>query len=92
LADYIHSKGLKFGIYSCAGIRTCKERPGSNGCEIIDAKTYAEWGVDYLKYDWCNSDGIDPVKAYTDMSNSLANSGRPIVFSICEWGNSRPFM
>jgi len=91
LADYIHSKGLKFGIYSCAGIRTCQERPGSNGYEVIDANTYAEWGVDYLKYDWCNSAGIDPVKAYTDMSNALANSGRPIVFSMCEWGNSRPF-
>ena len=91
LADYVHSKGLKFGIYSCAGRKTCQERPGSNGYEVIDANTYAEWGVDYLKYDWCFSEGIDPVKAYTDMSNALAKSGRPIVFSMCEWGNSRPF-
>lgn len=91
LADYVHSKGLKFGIYSCAGIKTCQNRPGSNGYEIIDANTYAEWGVDYLKYDWCNSEGIDPHKAYTDMSKALADTGRPIVFSMCEWGNSRPW-
>ncbi len=91
LADYIHSKGLKFGIYSCAGTKTCQNRPGSNGYEIIDASTYAEWGVDYVKYDWCNSEGIDPYKAYTDMSKALAGTGRPIVFSMCEWGNSRPW-
>lgn len=75
LADYIHAKGLKFGIYSCAGRKTCQQRPGGNGYEVIDANTYAKWGVDYLKYDWCNSEGIDPVKAYTDMSNALAKSG-----------------
>ncbi len=91
LADYVHSKGLKFGIYSCAGKLTCQQRPGGNGYEVIDANTYAQWGVDYLKYDWCSSDGIDPVKAYTDMSNALAKSGRPIVFSMCEWGSSRPW-
>ncbi len=91
LADYIHAKGLKFGIYSCAGRKTCQNRPGSHGYEIIDARTYAEWGVDYLKYDWCNSEGIDPVRAYTDMSNALAATGRPIVFSMCEWGSSRPW-
>lgn len=91
LANYIHSRGLKFGIYSCAGLKTCQSRPGSNGFETIDANTYAEWGVDYLKYDWCFSEGIDPVKAYTDMSNALAKSGRPIVFSMCEWGSSRPW-
>lgn len=81
LADYIHSKGLKFGIYSCSGKLTCEKRPGGNGYEVIDANTYAKWGVDYLKYDWCNTEGIDPIKAYTDMSKALANSGRPIVFS-----------
>jgi alpha-galactosidase len=91
LADYVHSKGLKFGIYSCAGTKTCAGRPGSNTYELIDANTYAEWGVDYLKYDWCSSEGIDPEKAYTDMSTALAKSGRPIVFSMCEWGNSRPY-
>jgi alpha-galactosidase len=91
LADYVHAKGLKFGIYSCAGRLTCQQRPGGNGYEVVDANTYAKWGVDYLKYDWCNSEGIDPVKAYTDMSNALAKSGRPIVFSLCEWGSSRPW-
>ena len=54
VADYVHSKGLKFGIYSDAGIKTCGGYPGSRGYEFIDAETYAEWGVDYLKYDWCN--------------------------------------
>jgi len=91
LADYVHSKGLKFGIYSCAGTKTCQHRPGGHGYEEIDAKTYAEWGVDYLKYDWCYSDGLDPIKAYTDMSKALAKAGRPIVFSICEWGSNRPW-
>lgn len=91
LADYIHSRGLKFGIYSCAGTLTCQKRPGSHNYETIDANTYAEWGVDYLKYDWCNAEGFDPVKSYTDMSKALANSGRPIVFSICEWGSNRPW-
>jgi alpha-galactosidase len=91
LADYVHSKGLKFGLYSCAGRLTCQQRPGGNGFEVIDANTYASWGVDYLKYDWCNNEGIDPVKAYTDMSTALAKSGRPIVFSLCEWGTNKPW-
>ena len=91
LADYIHSKGLKFGIYSDGGRLTCGGRPGSHGYEEIDAKTYASWGVDYVKYDWCNAEGINRIKAYTDMSKALANSGRPIVFSLCEWGGSRPW-
>ena len=92
LADYVHSKGLKFGIYSCAGLKTCQQRPGGNGYEVIDANTYAIWGVDYLKYDWCYNEGIDYLKAYTDMSNALAKSGRPIVFSLCEWGSNRPWI
>jgi alpha-galactosidase len=92
LADYIHSKGLKFGIYSCGGLTTCQGRPGSHGYEVIDANTYAKWGVDYLKYDWCDSEGIDAVKAFTDMSDALAKSGRPIVFSLCEQGGNRPWM
>ncbi len=91
LADYIHSKGLKFGLYSCGGILTCNYRPGSHGYEEIDANTYAEWGVDYLKYDWCNAEGFNPAKAYTDMSEALSNCGRPIVFSMCEFGDSRPW-
>ena len=58
LADYIHAKGLKMGIYSDAGSQTCGGRPGSRGYEFQDAKTYASWGVDYLKYDWCNTEGL----------------------------------
>lgn len=91
LADYVHSKGLKFGIHSCGGRLSCNGRPGSHGYEVIDAKTYASWGVDYVKYDWCSSEGLDRVTAYTDMSKALGNSGRPIVFSMCEWGGSRPW-
>lgn len=91
LADYVHSKGLKFGIHTCGGRLSCNGRPGSHDYEVIDANTYAGWGVDFVKYDWCSSEGIDPVKAYTDMSNALARSGRPMVFSMCEWGGSRPW-
>ena len=91
LADYIHSKGLKFGIYSCAGTLTCAGRPGSRGYQFQDARTYAEWGVDYLKYDWCFDEGQNPQAAYKTMSDALTASGRPIVFSICEWGNSQPW-
>jgi alpha-galactosidase len=92
LAKSIHDKGLKFGIYSDAGSMTCAKRPGSKGHEAQDAKTYAEWGVDYLKYDWCNTDGQDTRDAYAKMSQALRASGRPIVFSICEWGNSKPWI
>ncbi len=91
LADYVHSKGLKFGIYSDAGEMTCQKRPGSKGHELQDAKTYASWGVDYLKYDWCFADGLDQRDAYQKMSQALRASGRAIVFSICEWGSSRPW-
>jgi alpha-galactosidase len=92
LAKSIHDKGLKFGIYSDAGTMTCAKRPGSKGHEAQDAKTYAEWGVDYLKYDWCNTDGQDTRDAYAKMGQALRASGRPIVFSICEWGNSKPWI
>jgi len=91
LADYIHSKGLKFGIYSDAGIKTCQGRPGSRGYEFQDAKTYASWGVDYLKYDWCNTGTQDAMASYSIMRDALYAAGRPIVFSICEWGKSRPW-
>jgi len=91
LADYIHSKGLKFGIYSCAGRLTCAGRPGSRGYEWQDARTYAKWGVDYLKLDWCNADGQTTKESYTLMRDALYAAKRPIVFSICEWGNSKPW-
>lgn len=91
LAKYIHSKGLKLGIYSCAGYKTCAGYPGSRGHEYQDALTYADWGIDYLKYDWCNTENLNPVGAYTTMRDALFEAGRPIVFSICEWGNSKPW-
>ena len=90
LADYVHSKGLKFGIYSDAGLRTCGERPGSMGHEYQDAKTYASWGVDYLKYDWCNAAPANATASYTLMAMALRDSGRDILLSICEWGKNRP--
>src|SRR5487761_2420232 len=83
LADYIHSKGLKFGIYTDAGRRTCQGRPGSYGHEDQDARTYAAWGVDYVKVDWCNAHGIDAPAQYAKIRDALEHSGRPIVFSIC---------
>ncbi|PID30008.1 MAG: alpha-galactosidase [Candidatus Cloacimonadota bacterium] len=91
LADYIHDRGLKFGIYSDAGSKTCAGRPGSKGFEYIDAKTYAEWGVDYLKYDWCFTEGQDAEESYKIMSDALYKAGRPVVFSICEWGKNKPW-
>ena len=91
LADYIHSLGLKFGIYSCAGSQTCQGRPGSRGYQFQDARTYASWNVDYLKYDWCYDEGQNARAAYKTMSDALKATGRPIVFSICEWGESKPW-
>ena len=91
LADTIHSKGLKFGIYSDAGWRTCGGRPGSRGREYQDAMTYALWGVDYLKYDWCNTEGLNAEGAYMTMRDALYAAGRPVVFSLCEWGNNKPW-
>jgi alpha-galactosidase len=92
LADYVHSKGLKFGLYSDAGIKTCQGRPGSRGYEYQDARTYAEWGVDYLKYDWCNHGTQSAVDSYRIMRDALYAAGRPIVFSICEWGSNKPWL
>jgi alpha-galactosidase len=91
LADYIHSKGLKFGLYSDAGKLTCAKRPGSQGHEFQDAIQYARWGVDYLKYDWCSTDTRNAQEAYTTMHDALAATGRPIVFSMCEWGTAKPW-
>ena len=91
LADYIHAKGLKFGIYSDAGWKTCAGRPGSRGHEYQDAMKYAEWGIDYLKYDWCNTEGLNAEGAYLTMRDALYAAGRPIVFSLCEWGNNKPW-
>ncbi|XP_022890795.1 alpha-galactosidase 1-like [Olea europaea var. sylvestris] len=91
LADYVHSKGLKLGIYSDAGYYTCsKKQPGSLGHEEQDAKTFASWGIDYLKYDNCNNDFSKPTQRYPVMTRALMNSGRPIFFSLCEWGDLHP--
>ena len=92
LADYVHSKGLKFGLYSDAGSKTCAGRPGSQGHEYQDALQYARWGVDYLKYDWCSTEKRNAEEAYSTMSNALLSTGRPIVFSICEWGTAKPWL
>jgi len=91
LADYIHGKGLKFGIYSDAGSQTCGGRPGSRGYEFQDAQMYASWGVDYLKYDWCNTEGLKAEGAYKTITAALRKAGRPIVLSICEWGTDKPW-
>ncbi|PSR56585.1 alpha-galactosidase [Adhaeribacter arboris] len=92
LADYIHSKGLKMGVYSDAGSQTCGGRPGSRGYEFQDAQMYAKWGVDYLKYDWCNTEGLKAEGAYKTITAALRKAGRPMVLSICEWGNDKPWI
>src|SRR5215471_14779186 len=92
LADYVHSKGLKFGLYSDAGTLTCQKRPGSRGYEFQDARQYAAWGVDYLKYDWCSTSTQNAQASYSIMRDALAKSGRPIVFSMCEWGTAKPWL
>lgn len=91
LGDYLHERGFKFGIYGCAGRKTCAGYPGSWGHEYQDARKFAEWGVDYLKYDWCHSGDANAKDAYTRMRDALYAAGRPVVFSICEWGNSKPW-
>ncbi|MRX68229.1 alpha-galactosidase [Flavobacterium resistens] len=91
LIDYVHSKGLKFGLYNCAGTQTCAGYPGTRGYEYQDARFYAKLGIDFLKYDWCNTKGITAPEAYTTMSNALKVAGRPIVFSLCEWGDNQPW-
>ncbi len=91
LAGYVHAKGLKLGIYTDAGTGTCEKRPGSLNHEVQDAKTYASWGIDYVKIDWCNAEGLDPEVQYAKLRDALAQSGRPIVFSICNWGVKAPW-
>ena len=92
VADYVHSKGLKFGIYSCAGTRTCAGFPGSFDHEFQDARLFAAWGVDFLKYDYCyfpsNGDGK---QRYLVMAQALRASGRDILFSACNWGSHEPW-
>ena len=92
VGDYIHSLGLKFGVYSDAGSKTCAGRPGGLGHEYQDALQYAAWGVDYLKYDWCNTTTQDAKASYANMRAALDASGRAIVLSICEWGTAKPWL
>jgi alpha-galactosidase len=91
LGEYLHARGFKFGIYGCAGSKTCGGYPGSQGHEYQDARLFASWGVDYLKYDWCYTATRDAQEAYTTMRDALFTAGRPVVFSICEWGHSKPW-
>jgi alpha-galactosidase len=91
LADYVHGKGLKFGIYTDAGTKTCQGRPGTLGHEEQDARTFASWGVDYVKEDWCYASGLDAPTQYAKFRDALVRSGRPIVLSICEWGSNQPW-
>jgi alpha-galactosidase len=92
VGDYIHSLGLKFGVYSDAGSKTCAGRPGGLGHEYQDAIQYAAWGVDYLKYDWCNTTTQDAKASYANIRAALDASGRAIVLSICEWGTAKPWL
>ena len=91
LGDFLHSKGFKFGIHNCAGTRTCADFPGGRGHEYQDALTYASWGVDFLKYDWCNHGTADARETYKTMRDALHAAGRPIGFSLCEWGQNKPW-
>ncbi len=87
VADYVHSKGLKFGMYSCAGAMTCAGYPGSYRHEYTDAQTFADWGVDFLKYDYCyHSKSTVGADSYRKMAIALKNTGRDILFSACSWG------
>ena len=91
LADYVHSKELLFGIYTDAGTNTCQGRPGTLGHEEQDAQTFAAWGVDYVKEDWCHAQNLDAPTQYAKFRDALAHAGRPIVLSICEWGSNQPW-
>jgi alpha-galactosidase len=93
LVDYVHSKGLKIGIYSSPGPKTCAGYEGSYGHEDQDAQQYADWGFDYLKYDWCSAEKVyqrsQMVDVYRKMHDALVRTGRPIVFSLCQYGYGR---
>jgi alpha-galactosidase len=93
VADYVHARGLKFGLYTSAGTKTCDSGgfPGGLGHEQQDADLFASWGVDYLKYDNCNNTGLDTQTRYRAMGDALKATGRPILYSICEWGSTQPW-
>ncbi|MGN0574299.1 MAG: glycoside hydrolase family 27 protein [Acutalibacteraceae bacterium] len=88
VSDYVHSKGLKFGMYSCAGTRTCADYPGSFDHEFLDAETFAEYGADFLKYDFCfKPDSANGPLLYRKMGMALRACGREILYSACNWGS-----
>jgi alpha-galactosidase len=91
VGDYLHARGFLFGIHNCAGTKTCAGLPGGRGHEFQDARAYASWGVDYLKYDWCNHGTANSEETYKTMRDALHAAGRPIVFSLCEWGDTKPW-
>jgi Alpha galactosidase A len=91
LADYIHSKGLKIGIYSDPGALTCEGVIGNRGHEYQDALMYAKWGFDLLKYDWCNTDSLNAYWSYSTMRDAIYAAGRPMIFYLCKWGNNSPW-
>jgi len=91
LADYVHTRGLGLGIYTDAGSSTCQGRPGTLGHEEQDARTFAAWGVDYVKEDWCHAKGLDAPTLYRRFREALERAGRPIIFSLCEWGSNQPW-
>ncbi|KAB8141733.1 glycoside hydrolase family 27 protein [Chloroflexia bacterium SDU3-3] len=94
LADYVHSRGFKFGMYSDASPLTCASYPGSLGYEEQDAALWASWGVDFLKYDYCNAPFDQPtaLERYAKMGEALRGTGREILFSLCEWGGRAPWL
>jgi alpha-galactosidase len=91
LADYVHGKGLKLGVYTDAGHFTCQHRPGSYGHEVQDVNAYASWGVDYVKIDWCYAQGLQPEVQYAKFHDAFEHASRPMVFSICNWGVEAPW-
>jgi alpha-galactosidase len=92
LGDYLHARGLKYALYTDAGTRTCsKAMPGTKGHELEDMKAFAEWRADYVKIDWCNTEGQNPERAYTRLRDAQLAAGRPIVFSLCSWGQGEPW-
>jgi alpha-galactosidase len=91
LAEQVHALGLKLGIYTDVGTATCQGLPGSLGYEFRDARRFAEWGVDYVKVDWCNTEGVGPRAAYAKWAMALLATKRPMVLSVCEWGRSQPW-
>jgi len=93
LGDDLHRKGLKYALYTDAGTKTCSTAmPGTKGHEIEDMRAFADWRADYIKIDWCNSEGQDIVQAYSELSKAQRAAGRPVVHSLCSWGDGYPWL